>query len=493
MYTDISRSRLLYPIALVALLGCGGAERGASIDAAGPFTDGLGSADNDALNDWVSEDPGLSCAKSATARLAPAAGTSQNVECEPSVAARSFSSALCSCEDTNVAGLLKTRSFRSRGASPGVERLGGSVGVNGNYITGGLADVGGSFAVAGSRDVLFGGLLRVGADLRFNPSFDVAGLVGIGRDAHLNGALRAVGVIGVGGDLYRSPDSRMLGLALVNVGGIEHTAPVVVDAPCGCASDEVLDVAARVADARTDNDNASIGLDVHALDLVAGVGTAQTLPTGRYFLHQVAGVGAIQLRISGKVELHVGDDFIAGPLFGVTLDPDAELDLFVRDDVVLAGGAVLGDPSRPSATRIYAGGTGDIAVAGLNAFAGNLYAPSANVLVGGIGKVYGSLFGKNIIAAGILDVGYDESVRDGVECTPVDPPSTEAPPTSNPPSHPPSDPPSDEPPTDGPPRTEPTAPVPPTDDDASDPEHPGSSPGAPPPSPCEPAGDTDPE
>ena len=37
-------------------------------------------------------------------------------------------------------------------------------------------------------------------------------------------------------------------------------------------------------------------------------------------------------------------------------------------------------------------------MAGLNAFVGNLYAPTANVLVGGVGRVYGSLFGKNIVA-----------------------------------------------------------------------------------------------
>jgi hypothetical protein len=55
----------------------------------------------------------------------------------------------------------------------------------------------------------------------------------------------------------------------------------------------------------------------------------------------------------------------------------------------------------------------------LNAFAGNVYAPNANVLVGGVGRVLGSLFGKNITAAGFLDVGFDESVSDGqVECPP---------------------------------------------------------------------------
>jgi hypothetical protein len=52
---------------------------------------------------------------------------------------------------------------------------------------------------------------------------------------------------------------------------------------------------------------------------------------------------------------------------------------------------------------------------------GNLYAPSANILVGGFGKVYGSLFGKNVNAAGFLDLGYDSSITEGGEsCPPVE-------------------------------------------------------------------------
>ena len=198
--------------------------------------------------------------------------------------------------------------------------------------------------------------------------------------------------------------------------------------------------------------------------------------------------------------LHVEDDFFVGPLFSVTLDPDAEVDIFVRDNLVLAGAAVLGDPARPSATRIYVGGTGDIAVAGLNPFAGNLYAPTANVLVGGIGKVFGSLFGKNVIAAGLLDVGFDESVRDGVECTPPEPPPSDDSPPGGPPEG--EDPPSDNPPEgEDPPTETPQTPAgdPPSHDppasggeppahDAPEPTDPAKPPPAPQPAPCEPAG-----
>ena len=54
------------------------------------------------------------------------------------------------------------------------------------------------------------------------------------------------------------------------------------------------------------------------------------------------------------------------------------------------------------------------------AFVGNLYAPTANILVGGYGQIYGSLFGKNISAAGFLSVGYDAAIQTGgKDCPPA--------------------------------------------------------------------------
>jgi hypothetical protein len=340
--------------------------------------------------------------------------------CAESVAAETFTSALCSCENTNVAGYLKTRSFRSSAGPDAPEELGGSVGVNLDYVTAGLADVGGSFSVAGDRDVRFGGFLKSGEDLRFNPQFDVAGVVDVGRDAYLADGVTALGRVGIGRDLYMEAGARFRGLAFVDVGGERHTEAVDVAAPCACAPEQIIDVAALVDAAETDNDNASVGLQDGDLDLVVGIGAELTLPTGRFYVHQVGGLGSIKLHVTGKTALFIGDDLLATGLFRVELDPDAEIDIFVRDNLVVTGAALFGDPARPSATRIYVGGTGDVAVAGATAFVGNLYAPTANVLIGGFGKVSGSLFAKNLTAAGFLSVGYDSSITEvGKDCPPV--------------------------------------------------------------------------
>jgi hypothetical protein len=341
--------------------------------------------------------------------------------CASSVAAATFTSAVCSCEDTNVAGFLRTRSFRSSAGPNAPEEVGGSVGVNRDYITAGYADIGGSFTITGERDVGFGGYLEVGEDVRANPGLDIAGVLDVGRDAFLESDAFVLGRVGIGRDLTLEAGANIGGIAFVDVGGQRRTEAVDIAPPCGCAPEQVIDVAALVDAAETDNDNADRGLEPDDFNVVVGIGAEASLSHGRYFIHQLGGVGSLTLHVSGKVALFVADDLIATGLFRVELEPDAELDVFVRDNMLVTGAALFGDPARPSATRIYVGGTGDIAIAGAGAFVGNLYAPSANILIGGFGKVYGSLFGKNINAAGFLDLGYDTSITELSEsCPPVE-------------------------------------------------------------------------
>jgi hypothetical protein len=342
--------------------------------------------------------------------------------CASQVAADTFTAAVCSCEDTRVAGYLRTTSFRSRPLPAGAPDAVGSVGVNRDYVTAGYADVSGSFIVAGARDVAFGGYLKAGEDVRVNPALDVAGLVEVGRDAFLKNDARVFGKVDIGRDLYLEPGSDISGIAVVDVGGQRRSETVQVDAPCACAPEQIIDVAALVDAARLDNDDAAAGFEPDDLNAVVGIGAEATLHGGRYYLRQLGGVGSLTLHFTADTALFVEDDLFATGLFRVELAPDAELDVFVRDNLVITGAAVFGDPERPGATRIYVGGTGDVAIAGASAFVGNLYAPQANILVGGVGQVRGSLFGKNIIAAGFLDLGYDASVRDGGEdCPPLEP------------------------------------------------------------------------
>jgi hypothetical protein len=396
----------------LSVMACGGTDDRPLTGVAGPAAPEA-DGENES-SEPVVQDPG------AGNNLVPEDEATVGGACAARVAAETFTSALCSCEDSNIAGYLRTRSFRSSQGPDAPEELGGSVGINRDYITAGYADVGGSFTVKGTRDVLFGGVLKSGEDLRFNPAFDVAGVVEVGRDAYLADTVRAFGRVAIGRDLYMAAGAAFAGIAFVDVGGDEHTEAISFDDPCACAPEQIIDVAALVTAAQSDNDNAALGLDPDDFDLVLGIGAELTLPGGRFYVEQIAGVGALTLHVTGKTALFINDDLLATGLFRVELDADAELDIFVRDNLVVTGAALFGDPARPSATRIYVGGTGDIAIAGASAFVGNLYAPTANVLIGGLGRVSGSLFGKNITAAGFLSVGYDSSIQEGgQDCPPV--------------------------------------------------------------------------
>jgi hypothetical protein len=355
--------------------------------------------------------------------------------CTGTLAQQTFAKALCSCEDTNVAGYLKTR-FLSAGditaagtattdnaddddADDDPSLLGGSVGVNRNYATGGYADVGGSFTVTGDRDVQFAGLLKAGQDLELQPAADVAGVVRVGGDARLGAPLQALGRVAVAGNVYSEQSSAFRGIAVVSVGGSTVTQPVEIAPPCPCGAGEQIDVAGLIADAASNNDNASIGLNPNAVDLAIGIGKALELPSGRFYLERVGTLGGISLNINGKTALFVADDLLATGAFRTELAPGAELDLFIQGDLGITGTAQFGDRTRPAATRVYVAGDGDIAVAGYGAFAGNLYAPAADIRIGGYGQIYGSLFGKNITAAGFLSVGYDTAfTTPGAECPP---------------------------------------------------------------------------
>lgn len=336
--------------------------------------------------------------------------------CAGSIASRVFDHAVCSCEDTNVVGYLHTRSFDSGGAGT-EDAYGAPVGVDRNYFTGGYADIGGSFTVAGSDSVGFAGYLRVGGDARFGGDVTAIGRIEIARDFWLAGSVPLTVSVDVERDLHQ-PAGETLGI-FSSVGGSTFHEPVTITAPCRCASDDLVDVAAIVAAARSANDNASVGLAPNIVDPVIGIGTEIALPCGRFYLTGISGLGDITLRVDGRTALFVDGDLNALGVFDVDLGPEGELDLFVAGDLLSIGAGSFGDRARPAGTRVYVGGMGDVSIVGATGFVGNVYAPRARVTAPGATTVYGSLFGREIDMPGYLDVRYDRAILDaGADCPP---------------------------------------------------------------------------
>ena len=335
--------------------------------------------------------------------------TSSTATCAGSIAARVFDHALCTCTDANVGGYMRTRSFDS-GVGPMDTASGAPVGIDQTYTTGGYADVGGSFVIAGSTSVRFAGYLKVGGDARFGGDVQAASYIDVDRDLWVLGDVTNLGLLSVGRDVHQ-PSGRTLA-TFPDIGGSRIRSPFTVDPPCGCAPSELVDIGALIADARVHNDNADVGLASNVLSSVTGIGVEVTLPCGRYYLTEIVGLGSITVHVPGRTALFVDGDLNALGVFDIDLGPTGELDLFIGGNILSIGRGRYGDPARPARTRIYVGGTGDVTLVGATDFVGNVYAPRARITAPGATTVYGSLFGRRVDMPGYLDIRYDRAILD---------------------------------------------------------------------------------
>src|SRR5690606_3910480 len=80
---------------------------------------------------------------------------------------------------------------------------------------------------------------------------------------------------------------------------------------------------------------------------------------------------------------------------------------------------------RPSSVRTYVGG--QMTLSASSEFAGNVYAPNANVFFNGNAKVFGSLFVNIANFGAAAEIHYDEAIRvAGAECPPGQVPQPDA-------------------------------------------------------------------
>jgi hypothetical protein len=338
--------------------------------------------------------------------------------CAGSIATRVFNNSVCSCEDTNVVGYLHTRSFDS-GVGTMDTAAGAPVGVDRNYLTGGYADIGGSFVVSGTSGVTFGGYLKVGGDARFGGNVNAAGYIDIARDFWVLGNVTNIGLLSVDRDLHQ-PSGRTLA-TFPDIGGSTIRGSFAVDPPCDCAHADIVDIAGIVAEGMLHNDNADVGLSTSYLSDIVGIGEELTLPCGRYYVDSIGGLGSITVHVPGRTALFVGGDVNSLGVFDIELGPEGELDLFVAGSLLSVGAGSYGDRAHPARTRIYIGGTSDVTIVGAEGFVGNVYAPNARITAVGATTVYGSLFGRRIDMPGYLDVHYDRAILDvDVDCPPGD-------------------------------------------------------------------------
>jgi hypothetical protein len=173
--------------------------------------------------------------------------------------------------------------------------------------------------------------------------------------------------------------------------------------PCDCSNP--IDVASIVTSARTQNDNATIGLSESALHYPAA---PLSLSCGRYYVADVSG-GSVQLNINGRVALLVNGPLSVDNALRVDVAGDAELDLFVAGDVTIGNGATLGNLNAPARVRLYVAGQ-NVQLGSSANIGANVYAPAAMVNLSSDLVMWGAFFANQFNLSGNFTIHYDTSV-----------------------------------------------------------------------------------
>jgi hypothetical protein len=251
----------------------------------------------------------------------------------------------------------------------------------------------------------------VGTDISFGRNVSVAGDIGVTGEAS------------VARNVYQPADSTVS--PSLSVGGDVVERDVMIDEPCPCDEDEILDIDAIVETGKEHNHNEDVGLSQDAtLDFVGSGGLE--LMCGRFYFGPSTVTGSDNVIVAhGRTAIFIDGDLTITGDFGVDLGEEGELDIFVSGNLVMTGSGTVGSTDRPAALRFYVGGEEDIALTGELVFAGNVYAPRAKIVIDGSDDVYGSFFAGDFQVVGTHDMHYDRAIlrSDGrLECEDPDPP-----------------------------------------------------------------------
>jgi hypothetical protein len=331
-------------------------------------------------------------------------------KCAGLIAQTTFTWSVCSCKDVNFSDSALIDGWDSTTGTYKSGQLGGGVGADNSITTQSGADIwGDSTAASMSTSYDISGL-TVHHDLASGGNITGDGL-SVTRNATVAGNIG--GDATIGGTLYQpAGKSHPSGVTLVQ-------KDVTVAPPCDCS--KPIDVAGMVAWAKTNNQDAAIGLDPGLLTNGGG-GARVDLPCGVYYMTGFSNTGSIVAH--GNVALFIdGDVGSSGDLTLTVADGASAFDIFVSGTIVAQSNFTLGSPNYPALTRLYIGGTQTLDMQAGLVVGAEIWAGNATVLWEGSADVFGAIFAGNFQVLDKLNLHHDEAVdKAGGDCTP--PPST---------------------------------------------------------------------
>jgi hypothetical protein len=324
-----------------------------------------------------------------------------------------FHYAVCSCDalineaDTDVDG------FDSAEAPYAPGQASGALGLNG-ALFGRTVTIGGSLTAAGAEGIPLLGDLTVGGHLRDRGQLQGPYAVTVGGDFTGGGDVRLASLAVAG----RFQLAQTAALELMSAGPTPERTDVTITPPCSC--DAPLDIASLIDEVAADNDNErlDVALDGGSLKVLTAP-LAVTLPCGQYYLSDIYAGHALTLRVAGRAALYLQQGIVIDPTASltITLDDDAELDLFVGGGMAANGPVAIGAPTRPSGVRMHfagqAAGTDgrkDVIFGARATISGSLYAPRSEVVTRGEFTLYGAALVRRLAAAAPLHLHYDRAM-----------------------------------------------------------------------------------
>jgi hypothetical protein len=313
--------------------------------------------------------------------------------CAGAVAETSFRWAICSCSDLRMTTPLVTDGFDSTRGGLHARRAWGRASASTQPSPTPTPRT--SAAPSGSAARHQWGISapqRVRQFLKVNASVLANNGLTVDEDAYVNGDARA-NVPGRGHRRAPRPDGRRH-RPMVTYRRVLRE-PVTVTPPCDCDPSSFVPVAALVAEGRTRNDNARIGLDSEAL-VTPGGDRRLDLPCGRYYLSSIGNPGSVTIVAHGRTALFIGGDVSVTAPLTITLDDNAELDLVIGGSFRATAPVSIGSPAYPALTRVYVASPDGFRSTGTTTLGGNFYAPTGAFEITTPLEVWGSVFAGSL-------------------------------------------------------------------------------------------------
>ena len=337
--------------------------------------------------------------------------------CPDQLAQNAFRYALCLCSSYVSNQSLVTDAFDGTQGpyAPSTATAGGSVGVNGDLHPGPMTIDGSLWASDMGSDITTTTEIDVSGDLHAQGELHGTSL-GVQGDAWMASGIQASGDVTIKGTLH-VPAMQPTSVTGAFTYGAMDMMTLPYAPACDCNPAQFVDVAGvvRTYEDPHENDDAALGISPTMLENVqpddaSPDGGTVVLPCGRIFLTRIGGNAPIHLTAQGRVALFVEGDLSASD-FVIDVPAPSELDLFVAGSVNVRGTFQVGDPSNPARARTYVGGT-TVNLQSAATLAGNLYAPLANIVLGGTAPttLYGAIFAASLSSGSDLTIHYDEAI-----------------------------------------------------------------------------------